>query len=97
MNYNLDTDTIYYISFYLKFEDILIFSIICKELYYIFDDLYYKNLATKLYGRYFWFKDLYINPDISNKYKLFKSEIIRIENFKKKINKLNIPLRKRFL
>jgi hypothetical protein len=45
MKFNLDITR--YISEFLKFDDILNFSIYCKENYNLFDELFYKNLAYK--------------------------------------------------
>lgn len=52
----LNLDTIRYISEFLKFDDILSFSISCKENYNSFDELFYNNLAHKYYGDVFGLK-----------------------------------------
>tara|TARA_B100001287_G_scaffold208339_1_gene177332 strand:- start:1837 stop:2148 length:312 start_codon:yes stop_codon:yes gene_type:complete len=86
----LNFDTIRHLSEFLKFEDILNFSISSKEIYKTFDDIYFKNLAYKYYGYCFWLKASYRNPKVSKPLKNFKLELIRIENFQRNLDKINI-------
>lgn len=86
----LNLDTIRYISEFLKFDDILSFSISCKENYNSFDELFYKYLAYKYYGRCFWLKARSRNQNVSKPLKNFKLEIIRIENFQRNLDNINI-------
>lgn len=86
----LNLDIIRYISNFLKLDDILNFSIICKDLYNTFDEIYYKNLAYAYYGKNFWTKAKLRNTNISKPLKNFKLEIIRIENFQKDLDNINV-------
>lgn len=83
-------DLIRYISFFLKFQDILDFSITSKDTYKAFDNLFYKNLAYSTYGVCFWVKARYRNPNVSKPLKNFKLELIRIENFQRNLDNINI-------
>ena len=82
-------DLILHISSFIKLEDILDFSITCKELYTHFDNLFYKNLAYQMYGICFWLKAQYRPHLYSKPLGNFKLEIIRIEKFQKKLDNLN--------
>tara|TARA_B100000085_G_C18342225_1_gene430814 strand:- start:353 stop:664 length:312 start_codon:yes stop_codon:yes gene_type:complete len=86
----LDFDIIRYISEFLKLRDILNFSIISKDNYNAFDNLYYKNLAYKFYGRCFWLKAGCRPVSISKPLKNFKLELMRIENFQKNLDNINV-------
>tara|TARA_Y100000022_G_scaffold181324_1_gene173900 strand:+ start:2252 stop:2563 length:312 start_codon:yes stop_codon:yes gene_type:complete len=86
----LNSDTEIYITEFLNFEDILNLSISCKENYNLFDNTFYKNLAFKYYGRCFWLKAKCRNPDISKPLKNFKLELIRIENFQRNLDNINV-------
>lgn len=88
MELNLDIKR--YICEFLNFDDILNFSISCKENYMLFDDKFYENLAYKYYGKCFWVKASYRNQNLSKPLKNFKLELIRIENFQKSLDKLNL-------
>ena len=83
-------DLILYISSFMRLNDILQFSITSKELYTQFDNLFYKNLAYQMYGICFWLKAK-CRPQIRSKpLGKFKLEIIRIENFQRNLDNLNI-------
>lgn len=86
----LNFDNIRHISDFLKFGDILNFSISCKETYCALDDIYFKNLAYKFYGYCFWLKAKCRNPMVSKPLKNFKLELIRIENFQRNLDNINI-------
>lgn len=86
----LNLDTTRHISEFLKFDDILNFSISCKENYKTFDEIFFKNLAYKYYGICFWLKARCRNPIVSKPLKNFKLEIIRIENFQRNLDNINI-------
>lgn len=83
-------DLIRYISFFLKFQDILDFSIITKDTYKALDNLFYKNLAYNTYGVCFWLKASCRNPIVSKPLKNFKLELLRIENFQRNLDNINI-------
>lgn len=87
---NLNLDIIRHISEFLKFHEVLILSIVSKDSYCAFDNIYYKNLAYKLYGRCFWLKAGCRPVSISKPLKNFKAELIRIENFQKKLDNINV-------
>jgi hypothetical protein len=75
---------------FLKFQDILNFSITCKNTHDAFDKIFYKNLAYKFYGRCFWLKAGCRPVSRSKPLKNFKFEIIRIENFMRNLDNLNV-------
>ena len=83
-------DLILHISSFMKLKDILDFSITCKELYRHFDNLFYKNLAYQMYGICFWLKANCIPQSYSKPLCKFKLEIIRIENFQRHLDNLNV-------
>lgn len=84
-------DIIRYISNFLNLDDILNLSIVSKDLYiYTFDDIYYMNLAYKYYGKDFWIKANRRNIKVSKPLKNFKLEIIRIENFQRDLDNINV-------
>ena len=87
---NLYYDIIYKITDYLTFDSILYFSIVNKEVYYLFDELFYINLATKMYSREFWIIASLRPKILSLPLKKMKLELIRIENFQKMLDNLNI-------
>ena len=89
MNYFIQ-DIILYIADFLKFQEILNFSITCKNIYNSFDKIFYKNLAYKYYGPCFWLKARYRPIFKSNPLKTFKSELIRIENFQRNLDNINV-------
>lgn len=86
----IPSDLILHISSFMKLKDILQFSITCKEFYTQFDNLFYKNLAYQMYGICFWLKALCRPHTFSKPLDNFKLEIIRIENFQRKLDNLNI-------
>ena len=87
---NLNSDTVRHISEFLKLQDILNLCIISKENYILFDEIYFKNLAYKMYGKYFWIKAGNRNPILSKPLKNFKLELIRIENFQRNLDNINV-------
>jgi|MDSW01.1.fsa_nt_gb predicted nucleotide-binding protein (sugar kinase/HSP70/actin superfamily) len=87
----LNCDIIRHISNFLNLDDILNLSIVCKDLYiYTFDNIYYMNLAYTYYGKDFWIKASQRNTKASKPLKNFKLEIIRIENFQRDLDNINI-------
>ena len=87
---NLEDDVIYKITDYLTFNNIIYLSMTNKELYYLFDDLFFTNLAIKMYSNEFWIKALQRPIFSSFPLKTMKHELIRIENFQKILDNLNI-------
>tara|TARA_Y100000389_G_C17077644_1_gene325088 strand:+ start:238 stop:558 length:321 start_codon:yes stop_codon:yes gene_type:complete len=88
MNY-LIFDIIRSMADFLKFQDILNFSMTCKNTQEAFDKIFYKNLAYKFYGRCFRLKASCRPVRRSKPLKNFKLEIIRIENFMRNLDNLN--------
>lgn len=86
----LNFENIRSICNFLKFDDVLNFSISCKEIYDALDDIYFKNLAYEFYGYCFWLKARSRNPKVSKPLKNFKLEIIRIENFQRNLDNINV-------
>lgn len=85
----LSHDLIEKIANYLNLDDILSFSITNSEYYFALDNIFYINLANKLYSIEFWNK-AYLRPIIKSKpLKKMKLELIRIENFQKILDSLN--------
>ena len=87
---NLEYDVIYKITDYLTFNNIIYLSMTSKEFYYLFDDLFFTNLAIKMYSNEFWIKALQRPIFSSFPLKSMKLELIRIENFQKMLDNLNI-------
>ena len=87
---NIGDDLIRYISFNLKFKDILNFSIINLYVYTVLDDIFYKNLAYKTWSHLFWKLAQQRNKVISRPLSKWKLELLRIENFQLFLEKQNI-------
>lgn len=87
---NLNNDIIYYISFKLDFNSLLNFSIIDKNNYQLFDNKFYKYYAIKIFTYDFWIKAEKRPIMYSNPLKNIKMELIRIENFQKNLDNINI-------
>tara|TARA_Y100000816_G_C26057444_1_gene554994 strand:+ start:475 stop:837 length:363 start_codon:yes stop_codon:yes gene_type:complete len=87
---NLEYDIIYKITDYLNFNNIIYLSMINKEFYYLFDDLFFTNLAIKMYTNEFWIKALQRPIFSSFPLNSMKLELIRIENFQKILDNLNM-------
>ena len=86
---NLEDDVIYKITDYLNFNNIIYLSMTNKELYYLFDDLFFTNLAIKMYTDEFLDKASHRPIFSSLPLKSMKHELIRIENFQKLLDNLN--------
>ena len=87
----LNSDIIRHISNFLNLDNILNLSIVCKNFYiYTFDNTYYMNLAYTYYGKDFWTKARLRDVSISKPLKNFKLEIIRIENFQRDLDNINV-------
>lgn len=87
---NLNNDIIYYLSFKLDFNSLLNFSIIDKNNYKLFDNKFYKYYAIKIFTYDFWIKAEKRPIMYSNPLKNIKMELIRIENFQKNLDNINI-------
>ena len=88
----LDIDVITLICDNLNFNDILNFSIINKFCYFSIDELFYKKKAYEYYGQEFWTK-AYNRPWYYSKpLKNIKLELIRIDNFQKRLESLNFKI-----
>lgn len=86
---NLPHDLIEKIANYLNLDEILSFSISSSKYYFALDNIFYINLANKLYTIEFW-KKASLRPIIKSKpLKSMKLELIRIENFQKMLDSLN--------
>ena len=86
---NIPNDLLLIISFKCDFNSILNFSIINKNNFYLFDNLFYKELSELYYSSEFWKKAIK-RPFITSKpLKNFKLELIRIENFQKYLDSIN--------
>tara|TARA_B100000989_G_C19232584_1_gene340553 strand:- start:126 stop:512 length:387 start_codon:yes stop_codon:yes gene_type:complete len=87
---NLNNDILCHISFELNLNNLLNFSIINKNNYKIFDNIFYKNYALKQFSQDFWIK-AYERPIIYSKpLNNIKLELIRIEQFQKSLDNLNL-------
>ena len=87
---NLNNDILCHISFELNLNNLLNFSIINKNNYKIFDNIFYKNYALKQFSQDFWIK-AYERPIIySRPLNNIKLELIRIEQFQKSLDNLNV-------
>ena len=87
---NLNNDILCHISFELNLNNLLNFSIINKNNYKIFDNIFYKNYALKQFSEDFWIK-AYERPIIySRPLNNIKLELIRIEQFQKSLDNLNL-------
>lgn len=84
---NFNDDIITYISLFLTFKDILLYSQINKYYKNLFDLIFYKNLAIKLYTIDFWQKAYNRPINTSKPLKNIKEELIRIELFQEKLFK----------
>tara|TARA_B100001093_G_scaffold517686_1_gene600016 strand:+ start:667 stop:1029 length:363 start_codon:yes stop_codon:yes gene_type:complete len=86
----LPNDILLIIGFKSDFNSILNFSIINKNNFKLFDDLFFKELSEVYYSSEFWKKankrPLYNSKPLNN----FKLELIRIENFQKHLDSLNV-------
>lgn len=86
----LNIDCLFIITNFLNFNNILNFSISSKFIYQLFDDLFYKNLAINYFSNNFW-KIAKLRPKkTSFPLNNYKKELIRIENFQKQLDILNI-------
>ena len=88
--FNLNDDLIRKIGYYLNFKNILSFSIVNKEVYELFDDNFYKNMAIKLYGKEFWKKTLSHPLYNCIPLKFYKNELKNIQLFQYKLYNLEI-------
>ena len=87
---NLNNDILYYLSFKLDLNNLLNFSIINKNNYKLFDNLFYTKYAIHKYSYEFWIK-AYKRPIIYSKpLKSIKLELIRIENFQRGLDILSL-------
>ena len=86
----LNQDIIRLISNNLDFKDILDFSITNKFCYYSIDELFYKKIAKQYYGEEFWNRANKRPWYYSKPLKNTKQELIRIENFQKNLDSLNV-------
>lgn len=84
-----NSDIIYIISYLLNFNDILNLSIINKYYFSLFDDKYYKDLSIIYYSEKFWKLASKRPIKFSKPLESFKKEILRIENFQRKLDNLN--------
>ena len=82
-------DIIQLLASHMEFDDILNFSIVNKSIYQIFDKLFYKNLAYKMYGINFWLKARHRPIKKSKPLNNYKLELVRIEKFQKELDSLN--------
>ena len=73
----------------LDFNSILSYSIVNKNNYKLFDNIFYQQLSFNYYGSEFWKiackRPCYTSYPLNN----YKQELIRIENFQKQLDKLN--------
>ena len=88
--YNLNYDILFSIANCLDFNSIINFSIINKENYLIFDDLFFTNLAFKMYTLNFWIKALQRPFSLSKPLSKMKYELLRIEKFQSILDSYNI-------
>jgi len=87
---NLYDDLIIYISYKLDFDSLLNFSITYKNIYYVLNNIFFKNYAINMYSKKFWI-NAYKRPIINSKpLNNMKKELLRIENFQKKLHEYNI-------
>ena len=82
-------DIIQLLASHLEFNDLLNFSIVNKSIYQIFNKLFYKNLAYKMYGINFWLKARHRPIKKSHPLKNYKLELVRMEKFQKGLDSLN--------
>lgn len=90
MIFLINDDLILYITNFINFNDILNLSITHKYLFLLFDENFYKKLAIKYFSKNFWKLAKLRPPKKSLPLKNFKQELIRIENFQKKLDSLNV-------
>ena len=74
----------------LNFNSILSYSIVNKNNYQLFNNIFYKELTELYYGSEFWKiackRPYYTSYPLDN----YKQELIRIENFQKQLDRLNL-------
>tara|TARA_B100000902_G_C26885264_1_gene704605 strand:+ start:337 stop:672 length:336 start_codon:yes stop_codon:yes gene_type:complete len=89
---NVCNDILIYIAYKLKLKDVLHFSCVNKEIYKLFDNIFYKNLAYIYYGKHFWLlaekRPQHLSLPLGN----MKYELMRIAKFQNKLerNKINL-------
>ena len=83
----LPDDIIRNIALHLKFIDLLNFSASNKNIYLIFDEYFYYDLAIKYYTKDFWIKASLRPIKRSIPLKTMKKELLRIDHFQNIINK----------
>ena len=88
--YNLNYDILFSIANCLDFNNIINFSIINKENYLIFDDLFFTNLAFKMYTVNFWIKALERPFRLSKPLDKIKDELLRIQKFQSILDSYNV-------
>lgn len=86
---NLSNDNIRNIGKFLTLYDLINFERTNKFIFLSFDKTYYKRLAYKIYGENFWKMALERPYIVSKPLKSFKKELLRIENFQIRLDKLN--------
>lgn len=83
-------DLIRYISLKLDFNTLLDFSITNKNYNNLLNNDFFKNYAINKFSKEFWIK-AYQRPIIYSKpLNNIKKELLRIENFQKRLDNLNI-------
>jgi hypothetical protein len=87
---NLPNDLILIIGINCNLNTIINFSSINKNNFELFDDYFFKELAYKCYGYKFWEKAFQRPKDISLPLKKYKLELLRIDNFQKFLDSINI-------
>ena len=86
----LSEDLIRNISFFLDLSHILELIKVSKLFNIYFDNIFFYNLAIKIYGKQFWIdafnRPYYISQPLNN----FKKELIRIEKFQISLEKISM-------
>ena len=83
-------DLIRNVSFFLNLCDILELIKVSKFFNICFDNIFFCNLAFKMYGKQFWIdafnRPYYISQPLNN----LKEELIRIEKFQESLEKVSM-------
>jgi len=86
----LSVDLIRNMGIFLNLRDILDLIKVSKFFNICFDDIFFYNLAFKIYGKQFWIDALkrpyYVSQPLNN----LKKELIRIEKFQESLEKVSM-------
>ena len=83
----LDNDTILYLTSFLSFNSIIIFSNTTKIYNNLFDDKYFNNLAIHYYSEEFWKAAINRTVELSKPLRSYKLELLRLEEFQNRLEK----------